>query len=292
MEIIVEIGTSEQREIIAEELELLKFVAQKLDPPLLITKLIVTEKFEERVNEIEGTSNYIANRDLVNAIARVCDDGDGHAIIVSYILYTGNSDVSIRYFVLFHELAHLLNKRDFQPISNDNSSTYNYAFSLSHLYDEYCADRLAYKLSDVAFPEKSQFWVEYYNSMIEGYKDLITNNANYDAIRREILAFRHHGNVNEFIEKTRVYYDSLAIVMAHTFALCHQYPGVITDEDLSKSKFVNEKTINLMNYFSKKYEDKSFDLTDGKDLIIDFMTNFGIKLEDQEQGLYCYVLDI
>lgn len=292
MDIIVEVGTPEQKKLIAEESKLLEYIAQQFDPPLHITKLIVAENFEERVNEIEGISSYKANRDLVDAIGRVCVDGDGYAIIVSPILYTENVDTSIRYFILFHELAHVINKRDFAPVSTDIYTNQFYASSLSHLYDEYYADRFAYKLIDVIYPEKSQFWVDHHNSTIQGFMDLITNPSHYEAIKVEIEAFRHHADVDEFLKKVHIYYDSLAIILAHTFALYHQYPGVITDEDLAKSRFVKTKTFNLMNYFSKIYEDKSVDLTDGMDLIIEFMTNFGIKFEQRESGPYCHVLDI
>lgn len=292
IDIIVEIGTPEQRELISEEARLLEHITQEFNPPLLITRIIVPENFEEKVNEIEGTSTYIADRTLVNAIGRMCIDGDGYAIIISPILYTERIDTSIRYFILFHEFAHVINKRDFSPISTDIYTNHFYTYSLSHMYDEYYADRWAYKMSDVIYPEKSQFWVEYHDSTIKGFLELITNPTYYEAIKVEINAFRYHANVDKFLSKIHVYFDPIAIVLAHTFAIVHHYPGVITEEELAKSKFINTKTINLMNYFSKKYEEKSVDFTDGNDLIVDFMTNFGIKFEDRELGPYCHVLDI
>jgi antitoxin component HigA of HigAB toxin-antitoxin module len=61
---------------------------------------------------------------------------------------------------------------------------------------------------------------------------------------------------------------------------------------LSKSKFLNGKTLKLLAFLKTKYEKKSFDLKDGVDLVADFMENFGMRFEDRPQQPYCHVLDI
>ena len=47
-----------------------------------------------------------------------------------------------------------------------------------------------------------------------------------------------------------------------------------------------------MDFFKIKHQEQIYDIQDDLDLIIDFMTNFGMKFEDTPEGTYCHVLDI
>jgi len=50
-----------------------------------------------------------------------------------------------------------------------------------------------------------------------------------------------------------------------------------------------------MDFFKEKYDKADgvdIDLCEGIGLAMDFMTNFGVRFEDQPQGLYCHVIDI
>ena len=47
-----------------------------------------------------------------------------------------------------------------------------------------------------------------------------------------------------------------------------------------------------MDYFKNKYEKKENDLSDGIELIRDYLINFGVRFEDRSEGGYIYVQDI
>lgn len=296
MEIIIEIGTPEQKELIAQELKFLEIVPQQVHPPINITRIIVTADFDQRVNEIQGTSTYRSNRGLenngVSTIGKMIKDGDGYAIVVSPLLYSETYDIQVRYFILLHELAHVINQRDFPPIPTDTYVNNLYTHNIYTFYDEYYADRLAYHLCDTLFPEKSKFREKHTNNDTQGYLNLLTSPQYYETIKAEIEAFRTHANVDEFLKKVTPNFDIVGIILAHTYAIHHQFPGKIAEAELAKSKFVNEKTVRLMEYMAKKYNEKSVDLSDGRELIIGFMTNFGMMFEHRDYGAYCHVLDI
>ena len=297
LEIVVEIGTPEQKELVSQEFRTVIEAAQSLDPPLNLTRIIVAADFEDTVNKIEGTTSYNSEKasdsSKVDVIAKINKDGDGYAIILSLQLYSSLYDSQNRLCTIFHEFFHILNKRDFPPLPKDSYIKWLYFYNIYNYYDEYVADRKAYRLCEYLFPEKSQIWLDWMQIESIGYVEVINNPFYYNFIRKEIDLFRRHADLKKFEEQTHAYFDVVSIIICHAFALFHQYPEKINESDLHTSKFVNEKTFALMNFFKVKYESKSFDLSDGLDMIIDFMTNFGVKYEQRgEKEGYTYVLDI
>ena len=59
MNIIIEIGTEEQRKIITQELSLLNPFIENLDPSPTIKQIIIPKEFDKKVNEIQKTNNYV-----------------------------------------------------------------------------------------------------------------------------------------------------------------------------------------------------------------------------------------
>ena len=63
MEIIVEIGTNQQKELICQELETVRTMIETLSlPSQQISKLIVPANFDETVNSLQGSNNYRSER--------------------------------------------------------------------------------------------------------------------------------------------------------------------------------------------------------------------------------------
>lgn len=296
MEIIIEIGTDEQKQLIQQELAFLDEVIENSDPPVNLHQVIVASDFQLTINELEDIDTYKASRGegsmVINAMARVAKLKDGFAIVLSPLLYSESQDTQTRLFTVFHEFHHVINKRDFPPIPSESYVKAQYLHNLYSLYDEYSSDRFAYGLLDKVFDSKSHFWDSFVRSETDGFIGLITDPKYYDGIRNEIQAFRLHANVELFLNKTRRYFDEVAISLAHIWALSHHYPDRVAKTSLLRSPFVNDRTIALMEYLKCKSELKSNDLFDGMDLIVQFMTNFGVRFEHRDYGGYCHVLDI
>lgn len=292
----MEIGSEEQKKLIEYEFKFIELVAQQLDPPLIITKVIVASDFDRAVNAIEGNNNFKSSRGTeshgISTSAKICKDGDGYTIVVSPIFYIDPFDNIIRFFVFNHELVHIINRRDFPPLPDDSYVRNLYAANIYALYDEYYADRLAFDITDNVYPEKSQQWTDWVKSEIEGFIELVNDLSYYDTFREEIKSFRSHADVDLFLRNIRPSYDVVSTVLSHLFAEYHRYPEFVSSADLLKSPFVNEKTFALADYFKKKFEESSIELLDGLDIVREFMTNFGVKFEHRDYGSYCYVLDI
>lgn len=296
MEFEIEVGTDDQKLQIIKELDFLKLVTEQIEPLSQLLKVIVASNFSEKVNSMEKLNSYRANRGMgacaINVMARVTKLNDGYAILLSPSLYSEDQDSQTRLFIIFHELHHLINKRNLNPIPENPNVKNNYLHTLHFLYDEYTSDRFAYQIVDQLFPIKSAIWGNLILVSKEGYIDSSTDNIYYDHLKKEISAFRIHANGDLFMERIRQYVDEMGIILVHAFSLFHYCADEVFGNSLRNSKFVNDKTFALMNYLKCKYDKKDVNLIDGIDLIIGLMENFGFRFEQRDIGFYCHVLDI
>jgi acyl carrier protein len=296
MEIIIEIGTDEQKLLIEQELRTIELVANEIKPPVELKQIIVPSNFQAKINNLESIDTYKSTRGLgvtsIDVVGRIVKLKDGFGIVLAPSLYTEHHDSQTRLFITLHEFYHLINKRDFLPIPSDPYVTSLYSHNLYCLYDEYSSDRFAFGMVDELFPVKSDYWNAFLTTDVQGFIEIITDLGYYNHIRAEISAFRNHANVDLFFKNTQHHFDEMAITLTHTFSLAHHHPDKISHETLLKSIFVNDKTVALMDYFRTKTERRESNLDDGMKLIIAFMENFGVRFEQRDYGGYCHILDI
>ena len=297
MEVIIEFGTPEIEEIIKQELVIFLNSLGNFNPPLKLDRIIISPEIEKKVNEFYGNDTFKSVRNhgdnSINVAAKYCTNEKEGILFLSSILYLDNQDSVTRYFVFFHELFHANNKQKLQLPSQQNFSIDNSFFTLYWIYDEYVADRNAYKIVDVIFPKKTELWDAYLISDLNGFSSMLVDEKNYQFIKNEISKFRNHQlTVNEYCENIRQLASDLSVAIVHAYSLIHHYPNQFSPTEFSKSKYVNVKTLNLIEYISKKYKDAVFDLSDGLDLINQYLTNFGVLFEERDTGPYCHILDI
>jgi hypothetical protein len=296
MEFEIEVGTDDQKLLIIKELEFLKSVTEQIEPLSQLLKVIIASDFSEKINSMEKLSSYRSNRGLgacaIKVMARVTKLNNGYAIVLSPSLYSEDQDLQTRLFIIFHELHHLINKRNINPIPENLDVKNNYLRTLYFLYDEYTSDRFAYQLIDQFFPNKSTVWENHLLTCKEGYIDSSTDKIYYEHLKKEIGAFRKHANGDLFMESIQHYVDELTTIFVHAFSLFHYCADEVFGNSLHNSRFVNEKTFALMNYLKCKFEEKDRNLLDGIDLITGFIENFGFRFEQRDIGFYCHVLDI
>jgi hypothetical protein len=291
LEIIIEIGTPENQAQIRQELMLFSSVVSSSNNLLNISKVIVPADFDAKVNELQGTSDYKSNRGVV-ALARNVNLGESVAIVLSPLLYTAYFDAQIRLYISLHEIKHVYNRKSFLEISADSGSRKIYLENLYTLFDEYIADRWALEVFDKVIPTKTVRWNEYIRDSALGFSSSINDRQFYIKIKTEIESFRHHSDIVLFQENIHQSFHNVAISLVHAFAIADYDSRIMSLADLMQSHFVNEKTLSLMGLFKIKYQEQIYDIHDDLNLIIDFMTNFGMKFEDTPQGIYCHVLDI
>jgi len=225
-------------------------------------------------------------------VAKIVNVGDNIVIVLSPSIFTENNDNQTRMFIYAHEIAHVTNRMKFPSISNNSFTENQYLYNLYSLYDEYVADRLAYNVIEKIFPVKSDYWKALIKSEAQLFPLFISDFRHYDAIKSEIKAFRVHADVELYMKNIKRIFDDVSLATTHSFSLSDSDPSRIRLIDLINLPFVNEKTIALMTFFKGKYEENIFNIHDGIDLIIDFMTNLGMRFDDRPNSYYCYVLDI
>jgi hypothetical protein len=292
MKIIIEVGTDEQKKQIASELRFVEKAIAAFEPPLNIIEVIVPADFDQRVNELQKTDYYKSVRGMV-ALAKMLELDDGVAIILSPSIYTMDWDTQKRLYVYLHEVFHVDNKRRIikpQVLSPSSSLYYE---NLYRIYDEYAADRKTFELIDDLFPLKSDLMQSSINWNVDGFTQAINSSKYYEQISHEITSFRIHANVITFLQNTHDSVSEVTMSIAHLYAYIDNYPNYQNKvADLANSKFINNKTFALIEFFRKQYSDNSHELTNGLRVISEFMLNFGMGFEDIAQGLYCHVIDI
>ncbi len=248
--------------------------------------------FDAKVNELQGTLDYKSNRGIV-ALARNVNLGENDAIVLSPLLYTSDyCDEQVRLYLFLHEMAHTLNRKVFPRLSSNSGSEGIYIENLYTLFDEYVADRFALTLFYNEIPTKTTRWNKFISDFALGFSSLINNPKYYKKIKNEIESFRQHGDSGLFLKKIHEDFHSVAISIGHTFAISDHDSQILSSTTLMHSHFVNEKTIALMNFFKVKYHEQVYEINDGFDLIVEFMTNFGMKFTNIPEGTWCQVLDI
>ena len=291
MEITIEIGTPEDQEKIHQELML--FFSESLisDYIINISQVIVPADFDVEINKLQGTTDYVSNRGVI-AMARNVNLGDSNAIVLSPYLYTAYHDVQTRLYIYLHEIKHIFNEKSFPQILDNSGSRKIYFENLYTLFDEYTADRWALEVLESIIPTKTARWNEFIRNFASGFSSLINDNQHYEKIKTEIELFRQHSDIILFEKNIQQDFHNVAISITHAIAIVDHDPHIMPLDDLMQSRFVNEKTLSLMRFLKTKYQEQIYDLQDGLDIIIDFMTNFGMKFEDIPEGIYCHVLDI
>jgi hypothetical protein len=296
IEIIVEIGTEEQKTIIRNELSNIITFVLALPISINLLKIIISTDLSKTIRMQESNELYNVVRGActskVTVIAKTINLDEGNIIVISPDIYTESYDTIVRYFIVFHEISHLINKQKFTQADEDSYVLNQYRSNLYTLYDEYSADRLAYTLIDKFFPNKSELWNSFLENEITGFYTVLTDLEYYDGIKEEINSYRSHADLALAVKNIHKFYDDVAISLSHMFPLVVAFPNKTSYLDLSTSPFVNNNTYALMEYFNHVYLSGIHDLSDGIELIADFMANFGVRFEHRDNGGYCHILDI
>lgn len=289
----VEVGTAEQRNIIEHELELIQTIVGAFQPPLNISQVIVPADFDQKVNELQNTNDYKHVRSVVEALATVLEIDYGIAMIISPRIYTEEWDFQKRVFIYLHEIFHVVNKKRIPRAELESRSLSLYFENIYRLFDEYASDRQAHECVDELFPSKSDLMRCLIDSSIHGFIRIINDPQYYEQISKEIAYFRiYDSDVETFLKNIHDSFSNVAMSIVHLYSYIDSYADYQCKvDDLCNSRFVNNRTSALIDFFRKKYGENHPGLVEGLSLVKEFMLNFGMRFEDTEQGLYCHVLD-
>lgn len=295
MEIIIEVGNEAIQEYIRHELGFVDKIAESLK--LNVSRIIIPGDFQAKVNEYQGRDDYKVQRGVENAqvtvAAKIIEDGDNITILLSpYIFYLQSFDTMVRCFLMVHELMHVVNKGYFLEIPKGSFALENYLGNLYIMFDEYTADRYAYSMIEGAFEPHTEAWELYNQDGVLGYLNPTSDPRYYEHILSEIKKFRYHADVNRYWKSIWETVHVVSISIVHGFARYHEHLENYKKLEIPSTKFINEKTFALMDYFKTKYKTQNYDLNDGIGLMEEYLTNFGVRFEDRPEGGWMQVLDI
>lgn len=294
MEIIVEIGTMEQKQTIINELKIIEPLLDIFDPPLNLKKVIVPIDFIKTINQIQNTNSFHSDRGQEQIVAaKTIELSESCILVFSPTLYTEGYDNQIRMAIYLHELIHAINYRKI-PQSIAKSFSYSRLFSnLYILYDEYYANRKSFEITDCIYPNKSKIFTKFIKGGFNGHLQSLINNGYYEKIKSEIRKFRIDGNIVLFLKEVTDIFDAAAKAIVYSYSYIDHFDFAKKQVCLiDKSNFINEKTKSLVDFYRKNYLEDNFDLISGVNLMENFLINFGMKFEDLEDGEYCHVIDI
>ena len=123
MEITVEVGTKQQKELIHQELSIIKSIADALTPPPAITKIVVPANFDKAANLLQNTNHYKSERGNL-AVAKNIPQDNGVALVFSPLLYTDEHDNHTRMQIYTHEFFHVVSKTMFPQIPKNSQSLF------------------------------------------------------------------------------------------------------------------------------------------------------------------------
>lgn len=293
MKIVIEIGTEEQKELIANEVGIVKEICEGMPDPPPICGIWVPENFDKTVNELQGTSNYISERGHI-AVAKNVHVGDETALVFSGMLFTDDHDNHTRMQIILHEFYHTINREVFPELPKDSPATYEYLQNLYILFDEYWANRKSFEITEKIYPNLSARYKKLTRNSVTGFlRDITKSEKDFEHIKVEIQKFRYHGDVIRFMQSTHNNFDMIAKSLIYFFSYVHHYPNYLRLlKFLSKTKCVTDSALSLGVFFKQKYEQNEVDIFEGLIYLQTFMEKFGVRFEDKDGGLYCTVLDI
>jgi len=297
MEFIIECGTHEQQQQLEEELLGFSSIANAVMPTVKISRIIVSPNFDDWVNKLQGTSTYksaIRGGDLpLRAWARmIWTEKEGVSFVLSPLIYTEGNDTQVRMFVYVHESAHVVNRLYFSKPPLESTARSVYLTIAYDSFDEYRADRVAYQAVGTVFPRRSEYWRNFIANQFARFVSLVNDPDYYTLIEMESEATRYSANMNQFLLSIMPSVSELISSTVHAFALAHHYPEFTLDDVYRRSRFVNEKTTALMEFFKNKYEKEEYDPDDELPLIKAYLTSFGIMFQDSVDGLQCLALSM
>lgn len=294
MDILIEIGSEQQKEQIRKELEIVQSVYSSFDLQIPLQKIIIPEDFDATVNTLQNSKNYSSKREEHIAVAKNIIKSDGLFLIFSRELFTKSQDTLTRLQMYLHELLHAYNASRKPELKKGSLREYQYLLNLYILFDEYYVNRKSFEIIARLFPKTSFRYKRSNYYHLKGFiKAINSDNMYHKEVCTRISEFRFHGNIDKFLKSLNPLFDqvSKSIVYIYSYIDCSD-KGAKFEPLILKSKFINEKTLKLIKLFRSKYGDNNFDLLDGTQLMEDFMKNFGMRFEDTSNGLYCHVLDI
>jgi hypothetical protein len=290
MDITVEIGTEEQQRAIRDEVSVLQHILNQIGLTDLICAVWIPNDFDAKVNQLQMSSDYTAERGHL-AIAKHVINDRGHHLIFSQVLFMEGQDIYTRMQTYFHELFHVFYSDKFSPFPKTPMSNAIYYQAIYTLFDEYAVNRTSLRLVKNLCPEISMLYRQSLRSQVHGHLCDVINPRYYQLLRNELADYRTRRDYMSFAKQTRNCIDEVMKSLVYFFSIIDETPNLKRFEPfLARSHFYVDSAVALINHFRDKHNAADFDLSDGLELMKEYIKLFGFYFEEDDHGTRCVLL--
>lgn len=289
IDIQVEIGTTEQKEAIKSELLMvLSWLGNDFLDFVDLHRIIIPLDFDATVNRLQNTTWYTSDR-IQLCIGKIIECDDSNNIALSPLAYTEIMNFGKRCKFIFHELYHLVNRKNFKIPDYTHTAESRYANTIAIMYDEYTANIFANNLvskleGNEIFGNVTADLHSEYNGFVSSVQD---ENQYCIPIKKEYQEWRMHGDTRKMLTNTTQYIDAAIKDITYCYSLADTCDSIKIDFEKRESPLHNDDTTRLFDLFREWHasEEASVDFMRGLDVIQRFMsTNFGIIFSDAPLG--------
>lgn len=293
MNLIIEAEVEEERDVILREVSLFKEMLARLGVETTIEQVIIPVDIEDAARRIQGDTSSKIRREHQEVAARVVNSANGVTMLFNPLLFFRGA-TQIRWLTYLHEMLHVFTKTVFPPIETDSPSVRWYLMNLYILYDEYYANRKSLEMAETLFTQKSDVYKRHLRGYLGHYRALRDEGIYYLPLKQEICLYRQHSDIRLFLSRIQPIWDQGAKAIVYSYAFAdYMARSKRLEGVLSCSKFVNSRTVALIDFFRLEYGGAAFDLFPGLQKMKEFALNFGMRWEDMENGCYdCHIYDI
>lgn len=277
MNIQVDIGTDEQKELIKAEINYVLFDFKNED-----FEIVVPADFDEHIRTKINDNRFLSNRTSLNQLVMGKLIGENH-LVINPIIYKKGFNEPIRANFYLHEYHHIVNKKRL-GFHSDNPKDKKLFSLLVFLFDEYSSNRFAFEKTKELY-ETDQTYENYYNEISTGHYENLTKSEIYaDRFDSLILDFQTRKiSIMEFVGEIEPLIERYSVELVSYFSIVDSFEIV--------PKVVSSVNLNLIERIRESYENKSYLFEKDIECIEKYLTGFGISIETHEHGLYYNVFN-
>jgi len=293
MEIIIEIGTEEQKKKIRKELLEVERILKIKKFDNLIRKIIIPNNFDKTIRNISKDKKYKSFRKGMDqyAMGKSIWENASAVLVFQNLIFTEIFDTQIRYVFYFHEVHHAISHY-LMPVTNYANLRIKELMQLMNiLFDEYFANRYGLAIANKAFESKTDRFKQFIDGSKHFANSFMNENVFYKKIRKTIIKSKCHLiPISELIRTISPLVRSASLDLVYFTSYYDNFDYLAKCFNrLKKSRFYNMKTERLLQYFREKYKKNDLNLMDGIEVMENYLLNFGIRFEDRSEGLCCHV---
>jgi len=292
-EIIIEIGTEQQKKLITQEIEnflviIDEFIGTWFDA------VIIPSNFDQSIRKLTNDTEYTAVRREVTAQAKFIQSKYGNTLVINPIIFSNMYDTQVRYHLYLHETGHFIFSLNRTDVSELSLADKTYFEDISAFYDEFCAERFSWLVCENLFKGKSQHYLNFVTTSIQGHWEILTSTEEkLKQLKDNLFDFKFHRSGDRFLKEMRPLLEPIMLSFFYFLAI-----RTVIPKQAKKSirdfpfPFNQPPSIEIAKLCLKTYPNP-LDYENALEKAKNFYYQFGFKLENHKSGfIFVRIIDI